>query len=254
MAMSVSLMSWYDYRHKGEARVFILALAFCAVGLVDFAHTLSYFGMPDFLSPNSVNKASTFWILARIIQALGILGSVMAGPSLFTLKRPGLVLLVAIMAAALAIYLTAGNPSFLPPMYDARIQAQTPAKIYLEYAVMVIMSATVLLILRKRDKNGGDFYLGAALLAGIMSELAFTFYSDAYDAYNLLGHIYKVISFTFILKSLLEEALSGIYRANLELERKGRELAEANRQLRLADKLKDVCPSFPGTNDRKGTI
>lgn len=239
VAMSVSLMSWYDYRHKGEARALILALAFCAVGMVDFAHTLSYFGMPDFLGPNSVNKASTFWIMARIIQALGILGAVVAGTRPLTLKRPGMAPLFAIMAAALAIYLTAAHLSFLPAMYDVLRQAQTPAKIYLEYAVMAAMLAAVLIILRKRNKNRGDFYLGAALLAGIMSELAFTFYSNAYDAYNLMGHIYKVISFAFILKSLLEEALSRIYRANMELERKGRELAEANRQLRTADRLKN---------------
>ncbi|MHB8916508.1 MAG: sensor histidine kinase [Desulfocucumaceae bacterium] len=238
VAMSVSLMSWYDYRFKGEARSLILSAAFCLVGLIDFAHSLSYFGMPDFITPNSVNKASTYWVLARIIQAAGILAAVLAGPKLLRV-RTGLVLPISIAASALVVYMTAVHPDLLPPMYDLQHAAQTPLKIYIEYAVMAAMLAAALLILKKRQKDSGDFYLGAALLAGIMGELAFTFYSNAYDAYNLLGHLYKIVSFSFILKALLEEALAAIYRSNLELERKGRELAEANSQLRMADKLKN---------------
>lgn len=238
VAMSVSLMSWYDYRYKGEARGLILSAAFCLVGLIDFAHSLSYFGMPDFITLNSVNKASTYWVLARVVQAVGILAAVLAGPRPLRV-RTGLVLPVSIAAAGLAVYMTAAHLDLLPPMYDSQNGTQTPLKIYIEYAVMAVMLATALLILKKREKDSGDFYLGAALLAGIMGELAFTFYSHAYDAYNLLGHLYKVVSFAFILKALLEEALAAIYQSNMELERKGRDLIEANRQLRMADKHKN---------------
>lgn len=239
VAMSVSLMSWYDYRYKGESRVIILAAAFCAVGLVDFAHSLSYFGMPGFLTANSVNKASTYWILARMVQAAGILAALLAAGRRWEIRRPGLVLLISVAASVLAISVTALYLDRLPPMYDEISRAQTPLKILLEYLVMAVMLASAVLVMCKKQKDTGDYQLGAALLAGILGELSFTFYSSAYDSYNLLGHVFKVVSFAFILKALLEEALAGIYLANRELERRGRDLAEANRRLRMADKLKN---------------
>lgn len=239
VAMSVSLMSWYDYKYQGEAGVLILSVVFVMVGMMDFAHSLSYFGMPDFFGANSVNKASTFWILARIIQATGILAAVAAGQRRYSGKKSAFMPLMAIIVTLLSIYLTVICEGMLPPMYDPVLGVQTSLKVYLEYAVMAVMAAATLLILQKADKNKGDFDLAAALLAGIMSEMAFTLYSNAYDAYNLLGHLYKVLSFVFILRALVEEALEGIYRANHELVRKGEELAEANRQLRAADRLKD---------------
>jgi len=73
VSMAVFIVVWYNYRFTGNARELIICLTFLAVGVIDFAHTLSYNGMPDFFSGNSVNKASTYWILARIFQAAGIL-------------------------------------------------------------------------------------------------------------------------------------------------------------------------------------
>ncbi|MFZ5650647.1 MAG: ATP-binding protein [Bacillota bacterium] len=52
--------------------------------------------------------------------------------------------------------------------------------------------------------------------------------------YNLLGHVYKTLSSGFILKALADEAVAGIYSANAELAKKSAELAEMNRQLRMA--------------------
>jgi len=239
VAVSVSLMSWYDYRYNGQARVLVLSATFCVVGLITLAHALSYFGMPDFITANSVNKASTFYILARIIQAVGLLAAVLCGGRAAFLKKGSLVIPVAAAAAVVLIYLIILHPNWLPAMYDPQLKGQTAFKIYLEFAVMAVMLAAALLVLKNKEKDSRHFYLGAALLAGIMSDLDFTFYSNAYDVFNLLGHIYNVISYTFILKALMEEALNGIYQANLELERKGLALEEANRQLKLADKLKN---------------
>ncbi|MFZ5647461.1 MAG: MASE3 domain-containing protein [Bacillota bacterium] len=239
VAMSVSLMSWYEYRYKVEVRSIILSATFCAVGLVDFAHTLSYAGMTDFISPNSVHKASTLWILARIIQSLGILAAVCAGKKTYILKRAGLLLFVAAISTSILVYLTAVCIDSLPLMYDAVKKSQTPLKIGLEYIVMAAMSAGAFLIFKKKEKEHRDFYLAAALLTGVAGEMAFTLYSSAYDGYNLLGNIYKILSFGFILKALVDQAVDGIYRDNTGLEKKSADLAEMNRQLRIADRLKN---------------
>jgi signal transduction histidine kinase len=239
VAMSVSILSWYGHRYRRELKTLVLAAVFGLVGIFDMAHSLSYLGMPDFIGPNSVNKASTYWIMARIIQSAGILAAVWAGDRPFRGKRPGLLLFVLNTGALAAVYGTSAFINWLPPMYDFVNKVQTPLKIGLEYAVMALMAAAAAIILKKGQKNKSDFLLASALIAGVMSELAFTFYTSAYDVFNLLGHVYKVISFSFILKALVDDGLAVVYQANIELEAKSKELAQMNRQLRLADSLKN---------------
>ncbi|MCL4439802.1 MAG: ATP-binding protein [Firmicutes bacterium] len=238
-AMSVSVMSWYEHRNRGDLRSLILSAVFCMVGLLDMAHSLAYLGMPDFIGANSVNKASTYWIIARIVQSVGILIAVCAGVRPYRGRGTGLVLLASAGAAAAAVYYTAVWINWLPPMYDTALKVQTPLKIALEYMVMAVMSAAAVIILKKGQKNRSDFLLAAALIAGVMSEMAFTSYSNAYDVYNLLGHAYKIVSFSFILKALVDEGLAVVYQANRELAVKSEELAEMNRQLTIADGLKN---------------
>ena len=238
-AMSVSVMSWYEHRYRGDLRSLVLSAVFCMVGLMDMAHTLAYLGMPDFIGANSVNKASTYWILARIIQSVGILIAVCAGERTYRGRGAGLVLMASAAAVAVAAYYTAVWINWLPPMYDAVQKVQTPLKIGLEYMVMAVMAVAAAVILMKGKKSRSDFLLAAALTAGVMSELAFTFYANAYDVYNLLGHAYKIVSFSFILIALVDQGLAVVYQANRDLEAKSEELAQMNRQLTIADGLKN---------------
>ena len=47
------------------------------MALIGFYHVMSYKGMPDFLVANdTANRATTFWIIARLIGGFGILVSI----------------------------------------------------------------------------------------------------------------------------------------------------------------------------------
>lgn len=239
VAVCASLMSWYGYRYRQELRMMIFALTFCVVAVIDFAHSLSYLGMPGFITPNSVNKASTYWIAGRLVLGAGLLAAVLAGNKVKMISRPSLFLFSFVLAglaviAAVALYLP-----LLPPMYDAGAGRQTGLKILLEYLVMAALGVAALRLLLKREVDKQDFYLFLALIITILSEMAFTLYHHAYDTYNLLGHIYKVIAFVFIFKSLLDEAVAILYETNRTLERQREMLAETNRQLKEMDRLKD---------------
>ena len=50
-----------------------------------------------------------------------------------------------------------------------------------------------------------------SILLTIVSELAFTFYIDAYGLSNLIGHFFKIFSFYFIYKAIIETGLSKPY-------------------------------------------
>lgn len=58
-----------------------------------------------------------------------------------------------------------------------------------------------------------------------MSEIFFTLYSDMTDSFNLLGHIYKVIAYGFIYKSIFITSIVKPYK----------ELTETRKELRLCE-------------------
>ena len=73
IAMAVSAMVFalaWNLRHQGQnSHRIILGAGVLAVALIDFAHTLSFAGMPDFLTPSSPEKAISFWLAGRYIAA-----------------------------------------------------------------------------------------------------------------------------------------------------------------------------------------
>jgi signal transduction histidine kinase len=239
VAVSASLISWYEYKHKYELWMLILSLTFCVVALVEFAHSVSYAGMPAFITPSSPNKASTYWIISRLLLSAGLLAAVFSNDKIVIIRKSAVILalfalLSMVLIVAVALYLP-----YFPVMYDSLTGSQTGVKIALEYVVMIMLGLAAVRLLLKKEPDRQDFYLCLSLIIGIMSDAAFTLYANVYDTYNLLGHIYLVASFAFIFKALADEAVGMLYETNRTLERQREKLAETNRQLQEADRLKD---------------
>lgn len=238
VSLAVALIAWYSYQQEKGSEEFFICLTFVAVGLIDFAHTMSYKGMPDFFTPNSVNKASTYWITARLVQACGFLVVVFANR--FKLKNKvnlnfylrGILLLTVVLIAVIA----AGR-SGIPPMFIPGI-GQTMAKMILEYVIITIEILSLAYLMTIKEKKLSEQYLEAALLLGIFSEIAFTLYSSAYDTYNLIGHIYKIIAFVCILQGLFVTSVVRLHVTNRILKEQRRKLSHMNAQLARVNKLK----------------
>jgi len=237
-AACASLMSWYDYKYKHEIRAIVLCLTFCTVAIFQFVHTVSYQGMPDFLTPNTVNKASTYWIISNLFMGAGFLAAVFSGDRVRKIKV-NRVLLFWILGNLLLVVAVAYFLPYLPPMYDPGAGEQTLLKIALEYLIIIMLALPVLKLWRKSPMDRQDYYFCMALITGIFSELAFTLYNNAYDTYNLLGHILKIISYAFIFKVMLDDAVGMLYETNMTLEKQREMLAQTNLQLQEKDRLKD---------------
>lgn len=72
VAVMVFALTWTLYR-RDDARLLALGTGFLLVAVVDFAHTLSYDGMPVFVTPSGPEKAINFWLMARLFSALALL-------------------------------------------------------------------------------------------------------------------------------------------------------------------------------------
>ena len=80
VSISIFGVGWFTYDHSKDRHILFLGAAFLAIGLMDFMHTLGYAGMPPFITPNSANKSTQFWIAVRLFTASAFLVSAWVYP------------------------------------------------------------------------------------------------------------------------------------------------------------------------------
>lgn len=212
ISSAIFMVGWYGYRQNQNKQDLVIGVVFLAVGLTDFLHTLSYKGMPQFLTPNSVSKASTYWIVARLINSAGLLAAAFVSPGSTrrwvrsSVLATASVLLVVVIAAVITYH-----PEKLPAMYVPGV-GQTPTKVALEWVVIFLYTAALYVFGARSHGHNEVELLQIALMLSIFGELSFTLYRSAFDTYNLLGHLYKLAAYLLIFRALFVSAFERPYR------------------------------------------
>jgi hypothetical protein len=60
---------WHTPEKEVSTSLLLIAVTLLAAGWLDFAHVMSYKGMPDLITPSSPQKSIAFWLFARILFA-----------------------------------------------------------------------------------------------------------------------------------------------------------------------------------------
>lgn len=206
--------------------VLMFGLSFFAVGTIDIMHTLSYSGMPAFITPSSQEKAIFFWLYARYLVALGFLVALLWPKGKDFCLRKTIYILGAFYSGAIIIAVLLGTKyiNLIPALYLDPV-GLTPLKIYLEYIIIAayILESCLLWMIRLKLTESIFKNLLYFLLFSIFAEITFTFYETVYDIYSLLGHIYKVNAYYFLFKAVY---LSGVVNHFYTLGEMGKMSAE----------------------------
>jgi diguanylate cyclase (GGDEF)-like protein len=226
ISMAVSVMvfglGWNLRRQADNSHGIVLAATFLSVALLDFAHTLSFDGMPDVFGPSGPEKAINFWLIGRAIAAFGLVAVVL----LPVRTWPPLVC-VATVAAAVAVsavswWIGFFHIAWLPRTFVAG-QGLTPFKIDTEYALAATYLTVALVLLgrgwQQRDVN--LYWLAAGSWVLGLSELFFTLYGHVTDMFNLLGHVYKAAAYVMLYRALF---VAGVLAPHRFLRQKETEL------------------------------
>lgn len=229
VSFSIFGVGYYTYNQSKNSYALFLSCAFLAIGLIDMMHILSFPDMPSFITVNNTNKGIIFWISARLITAISLIFSAYIYAD--TAKRwisKKYLLPVAFIIPTIVFVLGIYYPSYLPLMF-ADGSGLTITKIILEWIVIAFFTGAFILYWRRYLKTGETFIILilAALIFSTFSELSFTLYRSAFDTYNMLGHIYKIIAFLMIYVSIFFLTISQPYN-KLEKEIIEREKAEEN--------------------------
>ncbi|HNO63514.1 MAG TPA: MASE3 domain-containing protein, partial [Thauera aminoaromatica] len=214
VAGMVFALGWNLRRSARGARLVWLGAACLAVGLLDFAHLMSFPGMPPFFTPNSADKAIAFWLMARLLGVLGLLAHAVlperdgGGPA------AAWAVLAAIGVAFGWSWLVLAHPQVLPATFIEG-QGVTPLKSVLEGGLVLLHLAAAILLARRAlaDGESAAGWLAAAAATMALAELHFARYAAVADLYNVLGHAYKVAAFAMIYRAVFVSGVRAPQRA-----------------------------------------
>ena len=209
VAMMVFSAAWNAYSDDQPGNILILACGLLVAGLVDFAHMLSFKGMPDFVTPAGPEKAINFWLAARFVSALAIATVALYPWKPLSLSRNRYWLLAGSLAlTALICWAGLYHPDAWPRTF-VEGEGLTSFKIGAEYMLVALQGVAALLFFQQarapRPYDAASLFAAAALT--VLSELCFTLYSNVADVLNMLGHVYKIAAYYFVYKAVFQGAV-----------------------------------------------
>ncbi|MBY0315999.1 MAG: response regulator [Bdellovibrionales bacterium] len=226
VSFGIFTVGWATYKNVRSTDILILAVVSFMVGWLDFGHTLSFSGMPDFVTASGPNKAIYFWLASRFAGSFGFLYVSLFKPGEnFDHRLRGWLMLFATLWIGGWYYVLLFNIDDLPVMFVPG-QGLTPLKVSLEWTIVLINLVAGFLFFKKARNNVVSYHwLGCTCFIFAMSGFFFTRYRDFDDLYNFAGHLYKAIGFVLLYRAVFIECVSNPY---LEAQRARDEALAAN--------------------------
>jgi PAS domain S-box-containing protein len=203
IACGIFMIAWNSRQFIRNNYLLFIGVAYLFVGGLDLVHTLGYKGMAIFRG-HDTNLATQLWIAARYVESLSLL----IAPLFFRRRlRTNLILLG--YSAVFVLLLASIFYWKIFPFCFVEGTGLTPFKKVSEYIISLILLTSIALLFKNRqefDRTVLRWVIGSIILT-VASELCFTFYIDAYGVSNLIGHYFKILSFYFIYKAIIETGL-----------------------------------------------
>ena len=228
IAFSIFIIGWNSRRYMKNTYFLFLGIVYLFVGLLDLIHTLAYSGMGVFLEFDA-NLPTQLWIAARYLEALSLLVAIILINKKIDYKF--LILLYSIIFTLLIG--TIFYWRVFPICYIEGV-GLTSFKIYSEYVINIILFITILIMVQRRTlfEKQIFIFLITSTISTIIAEMAFTCYVSVFGFSNLVGHIFKIISFYLVYKAIVETGLKKPYNLIFrDLKLREGELLKYHKQL-----------------------
>ncbi|GFO58658.1 hypothetical protein GMST_09830 [Geomonas silvestris] len=222
IAACVFTLTWNSARYISNPYLLVVGISYLFIGILDLLHTISYQGMPIFTDYDYY--ANQLWIAARSLESVTLL----AGFTLLLKGRRVATTTLFLVNTAITSLLVASIFYWkVFPVCFIEGTGLTPFKVYSEYAICLVLAASLALLIRNRLRFTASVYrlLLWSIVCTIVSELAFTFYIDNYGISNLVGHFFKLFAFLMIYRAIISDGIEDPYLLIFK------ELHQANRQL-----------------------
>lgn len=202
VAGGILMISVSTYHLTKNNYFLFLGIGFLCVLILDLLHAFTF--VEVFKEGYFYDMETRFWVAARGLELLTFLLSFKYLINPKKTFNPYLVILV-YFTVTLILTLDIFQYNFLIPTTRIEGIGITKFKINFEYFVAAgyVICCGTLFITRKKIDKSLFIYLEISFMCKIISGLFFTMYLSVYDIYNMLGHIFKVMSFYLIYMGII---------------------------------------------------
>lgn len=206
------VITYYTFNKNRRLRLLAYSSTFFITSFVSFFHTMSYDGMPSFFTESSAPKATNFWMISRLIMAIGLLVAAIIPVNKETKLKREYFLGGSIIITVAIFYIGTFKQELIPSMFIDG-QGLTQLKIFLEYLIMAMFCVAIIFIVRDYIYTGNKifriYYIG--LIFAAFTDASFTLYRSVYDTYNSLGHAFNIIAGYLIFRAIFSYNLDHPY-------------------------------------------
>jgi hypothetical protein len=183
-------------------KMLYLSFIFFQIGTIDLMHTITFKGMPHFITDSSVAKATWFWVISRGLESFLMLTLIVFPNRKLKRDYRRLLLVLVAIFTSLVVFIVFHFEHSLP-LLVIEGKGTTFLKNVIEYGVCFILFLSIIIMLAQyySEKDGNKLTITIAFVFLLLSELIFTTYQSVYDFDNFTGHLFKAIGYYFILRS-----------------------------------------------------
>ncbi len=242
VAWGIFVVAWNSRLVLDNNYVLFAGVAYLFVGIIDLVHTLAYKDMGVFASTaGQTNPSTQLWIASRYVESISLL----VAPLMFG-RKPRARLWLGVYGAVTALLLASVFPWKVFPTCFVEGAGLTRFKVFSEYLICAILLASVVLLMRRRDRfDPGVLRLIVwSILITVLEELAFTLYGDPYGFFNLLGHYFKIVSFYLIYRAVIHIGLVApqtVLFRDLQQSRGALQVARDKLELRVQERTAQLA-------------
>lgn len=199
----IFLYGWLTWSYTNSRIIIFISVSFLSVGILDLLHTLLFIDWPYSENPQ---PHTWFWIMGRLTEIIGItiVFFLVKSRKLYSKSnREKGILLAGSLFYSLGISLFVFLFSSSLPNLISEIGSTTILKNNIEYSFALFHFVGVIYTLIEYRRMKNDFHLSLLLSFYflILCSLTVTLYSNVHDSIHILGHVYKILGYYFILRT-----------------------------------------------------
>lgn len=254
LSFSIFVLTWHAYTTRNmDNNSLFLGAGLLIIGIFDMYHMLSYPFMPDFITPNSPQKAAVFWNAARLISTLLFLASVFIyKDSLPHWINKSVLLVSANVLNIILLNIMLLYSDHLPEMYYPDGSFSTTWISLISTTSIIILYASYLY--SKRFRKTGQ----KNIICLIYGFIIIAFSNLVYFYYDYSAHLLLAAGYFFIYLALFKSSVEQPYEKQVvtekelryETEEKYRSLFENASDAIISVDLEDLVTSWNKSAER----
>ncbi|MDT8429869.1 MAG: EAL domain-containing protein [Pseudomonadales bacterium] len=211
VAAAIFIVFWHVVDDNRPKAALFLACGFLAVVLFDTAHLFSYTGMPDFFTPNTNQKTTLLWLLARLVAAISLFVYVFSPhekQQLTTTPGRFLALNFTLLSVVCIVWLVLYFPEFFPQT-QGPVTGVSDFKFISELFVVFLSIATLATLFYRwyRMQVYRQSALVMAIVLMILSESLILLYPDDRGISSFVSHFYETTAYIYLYRAIFLDSV-----------------------------------------------